>query len=189
MTTDTTVTINNADETPKKLRKITVYKREVFEDIEMFTYKHVESSDMQGAEKRNAVSADTTEGLDGKIIIRLVEFRDAQLRKLIPFALAKKTDFGADDVMTLQDDRYHYWLKLPEEFDDNLLESVAEYFHRFLVWGALYDWYGMMGNAQANFFKNDLDKLEDEIRDTLRKPSLAKRPMQPFGPAKRNPLR
>ena len=188
MITDTTLRYDNSDETPKKIRKITVYKREVFEDIELLTYKHVESSDMQGAGKRNAVSADTTEGLDGKIIIRLVEFRDAKLRKLIPFALAKKCDLGADDVMTLEDDRYHYWLKLPEDYDDNLMEPIAEYFHRFLVWGALYDWYGNMGNPQANFYKNDLDELEDDIRNTLRKPSIAKKPMQPFGPAKRHPL-
>jgi len=184
MIIDTTIRIND-EETPTKLRKITVYKRDVYDDIELLTYKHVEGSDIQGAEKRNAVSADTTEGLDGRIIIRLVAFRDAQLRKLMPFAMAKRTDLGADDVMTLDDDRFHYWLKLPEDFDDNLLEPLAEYFHRFLVWGALYDWYGQLGNPQAGFYAKDLDELEAEIQNTLRTPSIAKKPLQPFGPAKR----
>ena len=119
MITDTTIRIND-EENPTKLRKITIYKREVYEDVELFTYKHVEGSQIEGAERRNAVSADTTEALDGRIIVRLVGFRDAQLRKLMPFAMAKKSDFGADDVMTLEDDRFHYWLKLPEDFDAQL---------------------------------------------------------------------
>lgn len=184
---DTTIRINT-EETPMKLRCITIYKREVYEDIELYTYKHVESSQIEGAERRNAVAADTTEGMDGKIVVRNVSFRDAQLRKLIPFALARKEDLGANDITDLEDDRFKYWLKLPEDFDDNLLEPIAQYFHKFLVWGALYDWFGLMGNSQANFFKNDLDTLEEEINNSLRTPSIAKKPLQPFGPAKRRPL-
>ena len=184
MITDTTIRIND-EEVQTKLRKVTVYKREVYEDIEMFTYKHVEGSQIEGAERRNATSADTTEALDGRIVVRLVSFRDAQLRKLMPFAMAKRKDLGADDVNDLDDDRYHYWLKLPEDWDDNLLEPLAQYFHRFLVWGALYDWYGQLGNPQANFFAKDLETLEAEIDNTLRTPSICKKPLQPFGPAKR----
>lgn len=184
MITDTTIRLND-EETPKKLRKVKVYKREVYEDVELFTYKHVEGADIQGAEKRNATSADTTEALDGRIVVRLVAFRDAQLRKLMPFALAKKVDIVADDVNTLNEDYFNYWLKLPEDFDDNLLDPLAEYFHRFLVWGTLYDWYGQIGSPQANFYAKDLDELEAEIQNTLRTPSIAKKPLQPFGPAKR----
>ena len=184
MITDTTIRIND-EENPTKLRKIVVYKREVYDDVELLTFKRVEGSDIQGAEKRNAVAADTTESLDGRIVVRLVAFRDAQLRKIMPFAMAKRSDFKADDVMTLEDDRFHYWLKLPEDFDDNLLEPLAEYFHRFLVWGTLYDWYGGIGDPQAAFYAKDLEELEAEIQNTLRTPSICKKPLQPFGPAKK----
>lgn len=177
----------NTEQTPMKLRKVTVFKREVYDDLELYTYKHVEASDIQDPKKANAVSADTSESLDGRILTRHVKFREAKLRKLVPFAMAKKTDLHADDVPELDDDKLVFWLKLPEDWDDNLLDPLAQYFHRFIVWGALYDWYGEIGSPQAAFYARDLEELEAEIINSLRTPSIAKKPLQPFGPAKRRP--
>ena len=89
----------------------------------------------------------------------------------------------ADDDITLADNMYRYWFNLPVEFKDNSLRALAEYIHRFLVFGALYDWYLMLGSAQAGYYGAQLGELEDTIDSILRSPSIVKRPMQPFGPA------
>lgn len=172
---------------PKKLRKIAILKGELYDDIDDITYKFMEANpQIQVPEQRNAVASDTTEHLDGKVINRLIAFREAKLRKLIPYALADMEDYFADDVLGLDDDKFHFLLNVEQEFNDNLLQPLAEYFHRFIVWGALYDWYGQMGMmGQASFYKSELDDIEAEITNSLRTPSITKRPMQPFGPARR----
>ncbi len=168
-----------------KPRRITIIKQEVYKDVELHTYKHAEGASMQGKQQVNAVAADTTENLDGAIIARLVKFRDAQLRRELTSVIADDEEHpGADDVLDL-DEVFAYRLRLSDGFKDSLLRSLAEYMHRFLVCGALYDWYAQMGMAQANVYKRELDEIEDEISNIVRGPSIAKRPLQPFGPAKR----
>lgn len=180
-------TINDTAE-ERKIRKVEIFKNEVYKDVELITFKHVEGNAIADPESRNAVAADNSEEMDGSVIARYVEFRDARLRKLVSFALVDRPREYADDDLTLDDRKYRYWFSLPESFNDNLLGPLAEYFHRFLVWGALYDWYSQFGMPQAAVYGRDLDELEDEIKNTLRTPSVAKRPMQPFGPAYKLPL-
>lgn len=171
--------------TSTKSRAITIIKQEVYKDVELHTYKHTEGAQMQSAKQENAVSADTTENLDGAVVARLVKYRDAQLRRLLAAYLAQREHRGADDVLDL-DDTFNYCLDLSEDFKDELLRSLAEYMHRFLVWGALYDWYAQMGMyQQAAVYKDELDEIEDAINDIVRTPSIVKKPMQPFGPARR----
>ena len=80
---------------------------------------------------------------------------------------------------------YRYCFNVPVDFNDSTLRSVAEYIHRFLVWGTLYDWYMMMGDmGQAQAYGSQLDDLVDKISSLLRGRSIQKRPMQPFGPRK-----
>ena len=179
--------INDAEER-KKIRKVEIYKNEVYKDVDLITYKHVEGNAVQDPESRNAIAADNSEEMDGAVIARYVEFRDARLRRLVSFALVDRPQEYSDDDLTLDDRKYRYWFSLPESFNDNLLEPLAEYFHRFLVWGALYDWYSQFGMPQAAVYGRELDELEDDIKNTLRTPSVAKRPMQPFGPAYKLPL-
>lgn len=166
-------------------RKVEVMKQEVYDDIDRFTYKYMDASGPDDPKRKNAISADTVERLDGNVIARLVNFRDAKLRRLIQFALIGIHDEYAVDIISLENDRYHYFMLLPETFDDNLLQPLAEYFHRFLVWGTLFDWYGLMGLDQANFYAAELDEVEREITDILRTPSVIKKPLQPFGPARK----
>ena len=179
-------------EEPKKFRMVEIYKNEVYKDVDLLTYKHTKGTKpvvcfylLQNPEMRNAIASDNAEEMDGSVIARYVEFRDAKLRRLVQFALVDRPQGYSDDDMTLDDRKYRYWFKLPESFNDNLMEPLAEYFHRFLVWGALYDWYSQFGMPQAAVYGSELDELEAEIKNTLRTPSLAKRPMQPFGPAKK----
>lgn len=173
---------------PKKLRRISILKQEIFDDIDNITFKFMEANPqaLQAAEQRNAVSSDTSEHLDGQIISRMMQLREAKLRRLIPYALADINDYFADDVINLAEDKYHFLLNVAQAFNDNLLQPLAEFFHHFIVWGVLYDWYGIIGmTGQANFYGSQLEDLEAEITNTLRTPSITKRPMQPFGPAKR----
>lgn len=166
----------------KKRRKIVIIKQEVYKDVELFSYKHTEAAVDSPAKRTNAISADTTENLDGAVIARYVEFRNAQLRRIMGHALIGMDGLGADDVIGL-DEIFAYNLELPSGFKDTMLRPLAEYIHRFLVWGALYDWYSQFGLPQAAVYGSELDQIEEDINSILRGPSIVKRPMQPFGPA------
>lgn len=166
-----------------KERTVEIYKNEVFKDIDLYTHKHVDSREDMGLRTGNAVSSDNSENVDGAVLARYVEFRDAQLRNKLQFALNETTVEYADDDITMQDNKYRYDLILPESFNDKMLRPLAEYIHRFLVWGALYDWYSQFGMQQAGIYGTQLDKIEEQISGILRGPSITKRPLQPFGPA------
>lgn len=179
------ILVDDPDEPVKKIRKIDIYKNNVYKDIDMHTYKHVDSSDSQNRQARNAVASDVTEDLDGAVIARFVEFRDAQLRKRLQHSLVPTGTEYATDEITLEDNLYRYYFNLPESFNDNTLRALAEYIHRFLVWGALYDWYAQFGMPQAAVYAGQLDSIEKAIDGLVRGSSLVKRPLQPFGPAKK----
>lgn len=176
--------VNDPEQPVKKPRLVEIYKNNVYSDIEKHTYKYAETN-LPDVKVNNAVAADNSEDLDGAIIARYVEFRDAQLRVKLRFALAEITDEYADDEITLQENTYRYFFLLPEDFADNALRALAEYIHRFLVFGALFDWYSEKGLAVASVYQGQLDDLEEKISSILRGRSIAKRPLQPFGPAKK----
>jgi len=177
--------INTQTEEQKKERVVEIFKNEVYKDVDLLTYKHTEGNAIQNLEAKNAIAADVSEDMDGAVIVRYVEFRDAKLRRKLQSVLKDMTQDYADDDLNLNDHMYRYRFLLNESFNDNLLEPLAEYIHRFLVWGALYDWYSQFGLPQAAVYGSQLDELEEDINSILRSPSLAKRPLQPFGPAKK----
>lgn len=178
--------INNDIPEKTKVRVAEVYKNEVFKDIDLYTHKHVDSREDMGPRSGNAVSSDVTENVDGAVIARYVGFRDAQLRQKIAFALADERQVYANDQITLEDNKYHYFLVLPEHFKDNTLRSVSEFFHRFLVFGALADWYRQFGMFQQSAsYESQLDDIVKGLIDILRPNSIVKRPLQPFGPAQK----
>lgn len=170
----------------KKIRVVEVFKNNVYGDIDKHTFKYTDASDIQSPRQENAIASDTGEALDAATVSELVEFRDAQLRRIVVSRLAPKNDFISDDDARLIDNKYRYVFEFPVEFNDNLLRPLAKYFRRFLAWGALYDWYAQMGLLQqANTYKTELDNIENEIRSIMVTPSIVKRPMQPFGPAQK----
>lgn len=178
------VILASEQQAERKHRTIEIYKNEVYKDIDLYTHKHVDAHEDMGLRTGNAVSSDNSENVDGAVIARYVEFRDAQLRTKIQFALAPEVDHYADDDLVLDKNKYTYHLIVPEGFNDNTLRPLAEYFHRFLCWGALYDWYSQFGMAQqASVY--DTRTILDNITGILRGPSIVKRPMQPFGPAEK----
>lgn len=179
------VIIDEPDAPVKKTRLVEIYKNNVYKDVDLHTYKHVEGSEAQNKQVRNAVSSDVTEDMDGAVIARLVEFRDAQLRRRIQQFLEPNETEYADDEITLEDNKYRYYLRVPESFNDNTLRALAEFIHRFLVWGALYDWYLQFGMQQATLYGQQLDEIEKAILSLLHGKSIVKRPLQPFGPAEK----
>lgn len=169
----------------RKERLVAVKKEAVYKDIDLLTHKHVDGSDIPSPRISNARSSDTEEDVDGAVLARYVEFRDAQLRARIQFALSDKWQEEASSRITQEQECYVYHLSVAESFNDNALRPLAEYIHRFLVWGALYDWYAQFDQRQASVYGSQIENLEDEITGLLQTPSIVKRPMQPFGPARR----
>ena len=170
-----------------KERDIAVSKEQVFKDIDLLTHKHVDGSDQPDKRIANAVSSDFSEDVDGAVLARYVEFRDAKLRSRVSFALSGLYQEKATDKLTLEEGHYFYHFIVPEEFNDNLLRPIAEHIHRFLVYGALYDWYSQFPGKerQASFYGSQIEDLEDEIASALRGPCVTKRWLQPFGPAEK----
>jgi hypothetical protein len=176
-------------EAAKKARTILIYKSEVFKDIDLYTHKHVDAREDMGPRSSNAVSSDTSETVDHAVIDRYVKFRDSQLRVKMQSVLLNPEAEGADDILPEDDNIFYYNLEVNDTVRDNVLNPLAEYIHRFLVFGALYDWYSMFGDLAsqrlAQNYKQQADDAEDLISGILRGPSIAKRPMQPFGPAEK----
>lgn len=172
------------DAATTKSRRITIYKNEVYKDIDLKTHKHVDAREDIGVRSANAISSDTSERVDAAVIARNVDFRDATLRLMLQNLLRAEEVTEADDRMTLEQEAYIYDINMPEEWNDNTLKPLEKYMHRFLVYGALYDWYSDIGSQQAQYYNTQLDDIERKIKCILKGPSIQKRPMQPFGPAK-----
>lgn len=169
----------------KKERQVVISKAEVFKDIDLYTHKTIDGSALESHQVRNAISSDIMEDVDAAVLHRYVEFRNAQLRRRIRFALAENEQTAADDTLTPEDDYYVFNLSVGEKFNDSLMRPLAEYIHRFLVFGALYDWYSLYNLPQAKYYGSMLDGIEDEIDSMLRSPAIVKRPLQPFGPSQK----
>lgn len=168
-----------------KTRTVTIYKNKVYKDIDLYTHKHEDASDSQNVQARNAISSDSNEPVDGAVLARHVQFRDAILRNHFQFALGDVVQAAADDSITLEEGTFVYTFEVPEDFNDNTLKPIAEFIHRFLVFGALYDWYMQFGMFnQAEGYGRQLESIEDTLSSMLRGASIAKRPLQPFGPQK-----
>ena len=165
-----------------KTRKIILHKNEVLYDIEGLAYKYTESLGLEGKAK-NTVAADHNDTLDGRLLSRMMDMRDAQLRKRVRFALAPTNkevscDNPADNA------EYVYDLSVADKFDDNMLDVIKVQMHEYLVRGALLDWYKKIGVQSIAVDAGEVAELEESIVSSLRTPSYMKAPMQPFGPRK-----
>lgn len=177
------ILIMNEEAPARKDRLVKIYKNNVLSDIERFSYKHAEGVQLD-VKVSNAISADNSENLDGNILAEYVEFRDAKLRKKLSAYLAQEAVTQADDEHE-SEGLFEYHLSLPMEFKDSNLKPLARFIHRYLVWGALFDWYSQFNMSVAGVYGSQLETIEDSITDFVKVPSVAKRPLQPFGPAKK----
>lgn len=167
-----------------KRRTVVLRKSELVTDINQLTYKY-SNKVVEDSVARGMVESDTQDNLDGTIIARFMKYRDAKLRRYLRHALAPEEKDGATDEMDIAED-YVYALDVREGFADSILESLAELMHKYIIWGTLADWYMHLGEGQmANNLLSQIDDIEEELADIVRSPSIVKRPLQPFGPAKR----
>lgn len=167
-----------------KRRTITLRKSELVTDVNQLTYKYSNKA-VEDSVARGMVESDTQDNLDGTIIARFMKYRDAKLRRFLRHALAPEEKETASDVMVIDED-FVYSLDVREGFSDSMLESMAELMHKYIIWGTLSDWYMHLNEGQmaANLL-SQLDEVEDELVDIFRSPSIVKRPLQPFGPARK----
>lgn len=178
------ITAAQAAQTKTKTRKVTIHKPEVYSDIDAATFKFADANPTGVSRQENAIASDTSERLDHKLVASLVEFRDALLRKKLQSRLAESPEVeNADDILDDTEQYFFYLFDMPQEYNDTQLRPLAIFIHRYLVYGALYDWYLQIGSAQASYYKGQLDEVESAVLSNLRSPSRMKRPLQPFGPA------
>lgn len=163
-----------------KARRISILKCLVFDDVDAITSKYVDAQQLE-VKSGNAISSDSDESIDGGIINRAMAYWDARLRRRLAFILADPNINVANDVL-VGEEHFHYDFAFGERWDDSALEPLAMHIHEFLVWGCLHDWYLHVGKPQYQAYESRLDDLEKEIVSSLRAPSYAKRPVQPFGP-------
>jgi hypothetical protein len=165
-----------------KTRRIILHKDQVLYDIEGLAYKFAEATALEGKAK-NTLAADHNETLDGRLLSRMMDVRDAQLRKRMRFALVPKSkevscDNPADNT------EYIYDFSVSDKFDDNMLDVIQIQMHEYLVRGSLLDWYKRLGVQSVAVDAGEVIELEENIVSSLRTPSYTKAPMQPFGPRK-----
>lgn len=166
-----------------KTRLITMHKNEVHYDCEAHAYKLM---DVIGTDikVKNAVAADSGDMLDGRMLSRYTDLRDAEVRKRLAFCLADYVNEAVDDLPS-NSDTYIYNVIVPDDFKDAALIPIKIYIHEFLVRGTLYDWYKGCGIGQNPVDPVEVDSYLDKAVGDLRGKSWVKAPMQPFGPRKK----
>lgn len=164
-----------------KNRDIIINLSEVYKDIDSLTYKYAEVSEVPSPSVRNGMQSDTTESLDGHVLARAVEYRDARLRAEIGRFLRYECQTSVTDELRSRN-TIVYRLSLDDEFQDALLRPVCTIIHRYLVFGALFDWYGPgMGSRQAQNYERELTELEVELTNNLNAVTIVQKVKQPFG--------
>ena len=164
-------------------------KKEIDYDIDARSFKRNDASpalagDSESAERiANAISSDSSETLDGSLIVRYRDLRDARLRKALKFCLVKPEheEYEFSNV-PVYDKEYTYKLNLPDEMTSDQIRGIVTRMHEYLVRGTLYDWYTSIG-MKAQDDEYTLQDLEDEVAGAFRGQSWINRPLQPFGPA------
>ena len=167
----------------RKLATITIYKKAVLADIDAQTFKRVDGVLAGESDQvRNALSSDSEELLDGSILHRHMENRDAEIRKRLRFCLKSNTEeeLKVDNLLDMDVETFVYDLAVPENFDKQRLKALARKMHNYIVQGSLHDWYSTQ-NMKGNVSEAELEDMESEIISMLRA-SFVQRPLQPFGP-------
>ena len=163
-----------------KTRKIILHKNEVLYDIEGLAYKFAEGTGLEGKAK-NTVAADHNETLDGRLLGRMMDSRNAKLCKRLTFALTPSTkEVSCNNPETNED--YIYNLSLHDKFDDNLLDVLKTDMHEYMVKGVLFDWYKRMGIQTLAVDAVEVQELEEAVVALVRTPSYMNAPKQPWGP-------
>lgn len=165
-----------------------VSKEEINFEIDSLTHKRVEVAAAQAAKRtQDAMASDMYETLDAVIIHRLTDFRDSVLRGRLRRYLRSEEATGPITATPSSGTTYDYVFVLPAYFKDGKLGVVAQKIHQYIVNGALLDWYHQIGAGYDQAQESRVQSLEDEIYHLLFTGTVAKRPLQPFGPGESVP--
>lgn len=166
----------------QKRRIIKISRKYIYEDIDTYTYKYAEASSIPEPQQRDAISSDSHERPDGHMLARNVEYREAQVRTLLKrFIESENQVIIADDELR-QNPYIIFKLIVPDELKDEMLKSVATYIHNYLVFGALFDWYGKgMGSKQAAAYAAELEDIETNITNIMVCETVIIPPLNPWG--------
>lgn len=164
-----------------KERTITITLSEIYKDIDSWTYKYAEVSDVPRPSVKNHMQSDKDEALDGRLLARSVQYRDAKLRNVIGRYLKGETVLSVTNAMPTAE-TIVYNLTLDDEFEDSLLLPLCTMIARYLTFGALFDWYGPgMGSRQAQNYEQELTDLEIELINDLQAVTIVQKTKQPWG--------
>lgn len=177
------VTINTEPVEERKDRTINIDATKVYYEIDAHTSKFVAGKGMP-VRQENSTASDSHANLDGDIIKRLVDYRDAKLRNVLEGFMSENDEIISADNTVTQSGGYSYILSFPLDFKDALLRPLATFIHKYLVWGTLFDWYTQLGlNDEAVMYGRQLEDIENEIERIVNTAGYEKIPLQPFGPA------
>lgn len=174
------------EEIERKQRTITIDKKKVYADVDNLTQKYGDGMQFQDVKKENAYISDTVSQFDIAIIQRCAEFRASELWMILSRVISKDGEVLEADNSLMEGDSFVYTFDMPVAFKDNKLKALAILMHRYILWGILYDWYMYLGDErQAKVYKGWVDKVEEDLKDMVMVPSHVKKPLQPFGPARK----
>ncbi len=163
-----------------KRRKITLHKNNIVHDIDVLSYKLAETSVDEPA--RDNVASDSETGLDGAVIAKLMDAREASLRKKLGFCLEDEEIIEIDNTEDLEPD-YVFELRLPIGFDDKELKTAVRLMHDYLVKGTLLDWYVSIGTNFGAPLTGDVLLTESKVVDIFRKPGFVNHPDMIYWPS------
>jgi hypothetical protein len=163
-----------------KTKTIILHKNEIHYDCEAHAYKLM---DVIGTDIKikNAVAADSGDVLDGRMLSRYTDLRDAEVRKALAFCLEDRSIDTIDDRPSTCPS-YSYVVNVSDEFKDAALLAIRTHLHEYLVRGTLHDWYKGCGIGQNPIDPQEVESLLEKAVADLRGKSWMKAPMQPFGP-------
>ena len=165
---------------------IDLIKQRILDDIDAMTYKRMEST-MAGQPEsvQNSLSSDSHDDLDKGLLHRFMQSRDAQLRRKLAFCLVKKQsdEIRATNKLKTDEPSFKYHINVPDGFDCDAADVLADLMHRYIVDGSIFDWYAYQ-HMECFITAEMLKDMECEVSRQLRK-SYVSRPLQPFGPQKR----
>lgn len=155
-----------------KTRTITLKKKDLLYEIDVATYSLADTMSDDAFKTADATRSNTDEALDKRTITRMIDTRVSLMKNRLSKFLVNEDVSSSDNTIT--DGDYVFSFYLEGRFRDELMKSVAELCHKYVIDSVLADWYNSVGNEIFSVYsqKADLDLVE--IEKILRKKNMPK---------------
>lgn len=131
-----------------KTRTITLSKQDIFFDIDKLSLSYSERED--DVVKADHIAAETASKSGRRIITRMCDHRFADILYAVEKFIAPANETSASNAFN--DSDYTITLSITEEAPDNILSTIADQAHQYIVCGSLADYYaqiGVQGNRES----------------------------------------